>query len=135
MLGKDSSSRELETIIGPSVKVKGNFSSHGNVKIEGTLDGNLNTTGNVTIGVDAKIKANLVAQELHISGSVEGVIKAAEKLVLTATAKIIGDIETKTLVIEDGAFFSGKCIMGDNLVKKTGLEKLTKKLSSIEDKK
>lgn len=130
MLGKDTthSNQGLETIIGPSVKVKGNFNSLGNVKVEGTLNGNLTTTGNVGIGSDAKIKANIIAREIQVSGSFDGTIKATEKLILTSTAKVIGDIETKTLIIEDGAFFSGKCIMNNGQIKKTIYKSTSKEM-------
>jgi cytoskeletal protein CcmA (bactofilin family) len=130
MLGKENSNnsnQELETIIGPSVKVKGNFNSQGNVKIEGSLNGTLDTTGNVKIGTDAIIKASVNAREIHVAGNVDGTLRATEKLILTSTAKVVGDIETKTLAIEDGAFFSGKCTMNNGQIKKESLDKLSPK--------
>ncbi|MFA7662428.1 MAG: polymer-forming cytoskeletal protein [Patescibacteria group bacterium] len=137
MLGKDnnSSNQELETIIGPSVNVKGNFTSQGNLKIEGSLNGTIDTMGDVRIGTDAKIKANINAREIHISGTVDGIIKATEKITLTSTAKVTGDIETKNLAIEDGAFFSGKCIMGNGSMKTIdkSFSKDNKKSTDVED--
>lgn len=126
MLGRESTNYKgdgLETIIGPSVKVKGNFNSQGNVKIEGALEGSLNTTGDVKIGSGAKIKANVTARKLHISGKVEGTIKATEKLILTSTAVINGDIETQSLAIEEGAFVNGKCTMEKGASKVTATDK------------
>lgn len=124
-----SKNQELETIIGPSVKIKGNFSSNGNIQIEGSLSGALDTTGDIKVGTEAKIQANISASSVLVSGSVVGTIKA-EAVVLTSTAKITGDIETRSLSIEDGAVFNGKCSMGEEYSK---TEKKSKEESEEED--
>ena len=139
MLGKDTNqNQESETIIGPSVKVKGNFNSEGNVKIEGCLSGTLDTIGIVRIGSASKVKANITAKEIYISGMVDGILKASEKITLSSSAQVNGDIESKKLVIEDGALFSGKCLMTIN-AKKEILDKFSeknnKKITDNENKK
>jgi len=111
-----SKNQELETIIGPSVKIKGNFSSNGNIQIEGTLSGSLETSGDIKVGQEAKIQANIIAGNILVAGQITGTIKATN-VVLTASAKITGDIETKALTIEEGATFNGKCAMGEELSK------------------
>lgn len=133
MLGKEkySENHELETIIGPSVKVKGNFNGQGNVRIEGSINGTLNTKGDIKIGDKANIQANLRAKNVFVSGKVKGTIKADEKIMLTPTAKVIGDIETKSLAIENGAIFTGKCVMTEEPEK---IEKNTKLATSANSK-
>lgn len=111
-----SKNQELETIIGPSVKIKGNFSSNGNIQIEGILSGSLETSGDIKVGKDAKIQANISAGSILVSGEVTGTIRAS-MVILTASAKIAGDIETKAITIEEGATFNGKCSMGQELNK------------------
>jgi len=123
MLGKGNKNLELETVIGSSVKVKGNFIGQGNVKVEGTISGRLDTKGDVRIGSGAKAQANIKARNVFISGEVKGTIKAVEKTVLNSTARVLGDIETKSLSIESGAMFSGKCLMGDEIDKTEKVEK------------
>lgn len=102
---------EFETVIGLSVKVKGDFNGQGNIIVEGTVEGNLKTNGNLEVGKAAKITANIEAKEAKIGGQITGNIKIKGFLEITATAKIFGDIETSGLSIERGAIFNGKCVM------------------------
>ena len=103
---------EFETIIGPSVKVKGDFNAQGNVIIEGTVDGSLKTVGNLEVGEKARVNANVEAKEARVGGEISGNIKIKGFLEVTATAKISGDIQAGALSIERGAIFNGKCAMG-----------------------
>lgn len=103
--------REVETIIGPSVKVKGNFIGQGNIVVEGILEGNLKTSNNLFVGDKAKVMANIEAKEATISGEVAGNIKVKGYLEIASTAKIIGDIEASSLSIARGALLNGKCLM------------------------
>lgn len=103
--------KEVETIIGPSIKVKGNFNGQGNIVIEGLLEGSLKTNGDVFIGDKAKITASIEAREAKIGGEVNGTIKIKKYVEITASAKIFGDIECSSISIEQGAIFNGKCSM------------------------
>ncbi len=104
--------KELETVIGPSVKVDGTFRGEGNIIIEGTVSGSVKTEKNVTIGQHAKVAANVTAANAKISGEVRGAIRVKGRLEITETARIIGDIETEVLSIAPGALVNGKCTMG-----------------------
>ena len=116
---------EFETVIGPSVKVKGDFNGQGNIIVEGTVEGNLKTNGNLEVGEKAKITANVEAKEAKIGGQVSGNVKIKGFLEITASAKIFGDIETASLSIERGAIFNGKCLMaaGQSEIKKPNQDK------------
>ena len=109
--GQAETLNEFETVIGPSVKVKGDFNGQGNIIVEGTVEGNLKTNSTLEVGKTAKITANIEAKEAKIGGQVTGNVKIKGFLEITATAKIFGDIETSSLSIERGAIFNGKCIM------------------------
>ncbi|OGM89173.1 hypothetical protein A3J77_00635 [Candidatus Wolfebacteria bacterium RBG_13_41_7] len=108
---REVTAKEAETIIGPSVKVKGNFQGEGNIIIEGTVEGNVKTSQNLLVGNKAKITANVEAGEAKIGGEIMGNIKVKGYLELAATAKILGDIEAAQVSIERGAIFNGKCSM------------------------
>jgi len=103
--------KEVETIIGPSIKVKGNFNGQGNIIVEGTIEGSLKTKSNVFIGDQAKITANVEAKEARVGGEIKGTIKARGYLEIVSSAKIIGDIECSSLSVERGATLNGKCTM------------------------
>jgi cytoskeletal protein CcmA (bactofilin family) len=107
--------KDAETIIGPSVMVKGNFNSSGNIVIEGVLKGGVKTTGNIYIGDHANITADLESKSSRIGGEVRGNLKIEELLQVAATAKIIGDIECTTLSVEPGAIINGKITMTKGL--------------------
>ncbi|HNX10562.1 MAG TPA: polymer-forming cytoskeletal protein [bacterium] len=104
--------KDVETIIGESIKVKGNFNGNGNIVIDGLLEGSLSTKGNVFIGEKAKIAGNVSAQEIIINGEISGNLNVKETLSVGSTARIYGDIECANMSIEHGAIFNGKSFMG-----------------------
>lgn len=111
MFSKDSKLekfRDAETIIGASIKVKGNFQGQGNIIIEGALEGSLKTEANVFIGPQAKVLANIEAQDAIITGEVRGNIRARKYLAIGATAKIFGDLQYAEISIERGAAVNGQ---------------------------
>ena len=111
MFEKNVNVKELETIIGPSVKVEGTFNGKGNVQIEGRVVGKLDTAGDVHVGQNAKVNADISAHSLTIAGEVKGNIVAIEMLHLMPSAKVSGNIRAKTLAIDQGAQFEGKSAM------------------------
>lgn len=110
-----TSSNEIETVIGPSVKVEGNFKSDGDVTVNGSVQGSLETTRDLKVGDTAKIKAEIKANNLFLKGEIRGNVFCSEKAHLSGTAKVLGNITTKKLVVEDGAQINGKCSMGSDL--------------------
>jgi cytoskeletal protein CcmA (bactofilin family) len=104
---------EPETIIGPSVRVEGNFRGDGNVMVEGEVKGSIKTKRDVRIGEGAKVKANIDCINAYISGEVQGNIKTKEKLELSATAQVTGDIVVKSLQINSGAKLNGTIKMDE----------------------
>lgn len=102
---------DVETIIGPSVKVEGDFTSKGNVTVEGVVHGTLKTDKDLKVGVGAKISASVFATNAYIAGEVKGNVKVGGRLELTDTSKIYGDIEAKTVIMAAGAIMNGKCTM------------------------
>jgi cytoskeletal protein CcmA (bactofilin family) len=110
MVGSEQAD-EVETVVGPSVNVEGDFASEGNIIVKGTVSGSVSTSRFLLVEEGAKIVANVRAGSAKISGEIRGNIKARESLELTSTAKISGDIEAKILIIEAGALLYGKVVM------------------------
>ena len=92
--------------------ITGDIVCDGNIRIDGTLKGNLTTNGKVVIGPSGVIEGELNCQNADISGSVKAKVTVAELLTLKATSKLTGDINTNKLAIEPGANFTGACSMG-----------------------
>ncbi len=104
---EEVSIKNAETIIGPSIKVKGNFIGQGDIIVEGVLEGAIKTSNSLLIGSKAKISANIEAKQAKISGEVHGNLVIAEYLELTSTARIFGDIQAGSISVERGAIFNG----------------------------
>lgn len=105
---------EIETIIGPSVKVEGDFITEGNMIVEGIVSGSIKTAKNLKVGARSKIFANITAENALIAGEVQGNIKINNKLELVSTAKVFGDIKADVLIISAGSALNGKCQMGES---------------------
>jgi cytoskeletal protein CcmA (bactofilin family) len=103
--------KDAETVIGASIKVKGNFQGQGNIIVEGALEGSLKTDANLFIGDRAKITANIESKDAIINGEVRGNIKAKSYLAIGGTAKIYGDIQYGEISIAKGAIVNGQLLM------------------------
>jgi cytoskeletal protein CcmA (bactofilin family) len=103
--------KDAETVIGASIKVKGNFQGQGNIIVEGALEGSLKTDANLFIGDRAKVTANIESKDAIINGEVRGNIKAKSYLAIGGTAKIYGDIQYGEISIAKGAIVNGQLLM------------------------
>ena len=100
-----------ETIIAHGVRVEGDFASQGNVVIEGDVQGTITTAGDLRVGEEAKITADVIAANAVVAGEIRGNVQISGKLELLATSKVIGDIVTDVLTIAAGAQMNGKVTM------------------------
>jgi len=101
-------------LIGVGTEITGDIKSNGDIRIDGALTGNLNTTGKVVVGETGRVKGEINCKNSEVLGEINGKIKVGELLSLKATAKINGDIITKRLAIEPGSTFTGNCNMSDD---------------------
>jgi cytoskeletal protein CcmA (bactofilin family) len=101
-------------LINTGTEITGDVKSTGDIRIDGTLTGNLNTKGKVVIGPTGKVNGEVMCKNSEVSGTVEGKIIVTQLLILKASSKIFGDIATTKLSIEPGAVFSGNCKMSEN---------------------
>ena len=104
----------IETVntIGAGTIITGDIQSKGDVRIDGTLKGSVNTTGKVALGKEGVIEGDVVCNNADISGTLKAKITVSQLLLLKSTAKLNGDISTNKLSIEPGASFTGSCSMG-----------------------
>jgi cytoskeletal protein CcmA (bactofilin family) len=101
-------------LISNGTDITGDIKSTGDIRIDGTLKGNLNTKGKVVIGPTGKVSGEIICKNSEVSGVIEGKINVGQLLNLKASSKILGDIATAKLSIEQGASFSGNCKMSEN---------------------
>jgi len=100
-------------LISNGTDITGDVKSNGDIRIDGSLTGNLNTKGKVVIGTTGKVKGEIICKNSEVAGIIEGRIIVGQLLTLKASSKINGDITTSKLSIEPGAVFSGNCKMSD----------------------
>jgi excisionase family DNA binding protein len=87
------------------------FKDPVNLRINGEFDGRLDTKGTLTIGENARVKADINGEDITIAGTVVGSITATKRLNIVAPADITGDIKTPLLSISEGATVNGRCQM------------------------
>jgi cytoskeletal protein CcmA (bactofilin family) len=100
-------------LISNGTDITGDIKSNGDIRIDGSLNGNLNTKGKVVIGTTGKVKGEVICKNSEVAGILEGKITVGQLLNLKASSKINGEIVTNKLSIEPGAVFSGNCKMSD----------------------
>jgi cytoskeletal protein CcmA (bactofilin family) len=93
-------------------RVSGQLSFQGPARIDGIVDGEIQCQGTLTIGEGAEVRAKISGQAVVIRGKVEGNVTAKEKVELAAPGRLIGNIDTKQLLITEGVVFDGDCSMG-----------------------
>lgn len=94
--------------IGKSVIIKGQILSREDLWLDGEVEGTVEVPEHrLTIGPHAKLNAGIRAREVIVLGGVTGNVEAAEKIDIRKDAKLIGDIKTGGIIIEDGAYFKG----------------------------
>lgn len=93
-------------------RVTGQLNFQGPARIDGTVDGEIQCQGTLTIGEGAEVRAKISGQVVVIRGKVEGNVTAKEKVEIAAPGRLIGNIDTPRLVIAEGVVFDGDCSMG-----------------------
>lgn len=111
MAEKNINSGIVYNMLATGSKIKGDFSSDSDFRIDGIFEGNISCKGKVIIGTNGVLIGNFTCTNAEIMGTTEGTLTISEMLSLKSTAKIKGDIKTKILMIEPKAVFCGTCDM------------------------
>jgi len=95
-------------VIGKSVMIKGQIFSREDLTIDGEIDGSVELQEHrLTVGPHGKLQAGVKAREIIVLGAIHGNVDASDKIDIRKDAKLVGDIKTARIVIEDGAYFKG----------------------------
>ncbi len=104
------------TIIGAGTTIKGDLESDADIRIDGSLIGNVTAKAKIIIGPEGYISGDVYGNQADVLGKVNGVIKVDDLLQLRGKAIIKGDIYTSKLQMEPSVVFNGQCFMGANVV-------------------
>jgi cytoskeletal protein CcmA (bactofilin family) len=99
-------------VLSSDVEIKGSVKFTNDLVIDGKIEGQISSEGNLTIGENARIKAEISTATIMVYGKVHGNLTATDRIELKASAEVVGDIKAKTLSIEAGAIFVGKSTVG-----------------------
>ena len=105
------SSNSMSSIIGPDLEINGNINIKGDLLIYGHVEGSINCDGLVTTMKGSTVNGSIVTKFADISGKIEGNLEAKNKVSLSSTASLSGDLLASIIVIEEGANFNGLCKM------------------------
>ena len=100
----------INTIIGKGSSITGTLKINGFVRLDGDIDGNLETDGNIIIGDSARIKGDVRAKAVIVGGIVAGNVIAQESVKLLSNSAVLGDVISRKVQIEDKATFHGHLI-------------------------
>jgi cytoskeletal protein CcmA (bactofilin family) len=107
----DSPVSSSTSLIGPGTSLKGDITSNGDLRIDGTLVGNIHCTAKVVIGANGVVEGDISGQQADIMGQVSGTIKVKDLLQLKSSCSVNGNLHAAKLQIEPSASFNGQCHM------------------------
>jgi cytoskeletal protein CcmA (bactofilin family) len=100
--------RAGNAVLGKSVMVKGQILSREDLTIDGEVEGTIEMQEHrLTVGPNGKVRASVKAREVIVLGTLHGNVETGDRLDIRKEAKLVGDIRTARIVIEDGAYFKG----------------------------
>lgn len=99
-------------VLSTDVEIKGTVKFTNDLVVDGKIEGEIQSDGNLTVGENARIRAEIKTNTVVVYGKVHGNLTATDRVELKASAEVVGDIKAKTLSIEAGAIFVGKSTVG-----------------------
>ena len=113
-MAKNKNTIKITTLIGQNAVCNGDFRCPGSARIDGTINGSVEVEGILILGTSGIINGDVYAKAVSIGGEVIGNINAPEKAQLAETSRVIGDIVTDTIVIDEHAIFQGNVTMNQD---------------------
>jgi len=109
---EDHATKAPKNYISAGTVIEGNIISHEDLRMDGTIKGDIKTTGCLILGKDSNVEGNILAAEAEVAGLITGTVESKGSLTIRATCKIFGDIITRSLNVESGSSFNGRCKVG-----------------------
>jgi cytoskeletal protein CcmA (bactofilin family) len=107
----DKATATTSSILGPTLKFKGELTANEDLLIQGQIEGSIKHTSNLTIGEEGKIKADVTAEHISIEGSVNGDLTGSKAVVVKESANVKGNIYSPIVTLREGSTFNGNIDM------------------------
>jgi len=121
----DKGMSTTSSVLGPTLKFKGELTANEDLLIQGQIEGSINHTSKLTIGQEGKLKANVKAEYITVEGKVNGDLAGSSSVVVKQSANVTGNIFSPVVTLREGSTFNGKIDMtGKEQPKAAAPEKL-----------
>jgi cytoskeletal protein CcmA (bactofilin family) len=110
--GAATKSDAIENVIGRSCLIRGDLAAEGAFRIDGTIEGSVDSHASVTVGESGVVRGGVRGSDVVIAGTVQGDVTCTGHLEILATGKVEGDIAARSMRIETGGVFCGTSRMG-----------------------
>ena len=100
---------DANSTIGESSFFEGSFAVKGSLKVDGKFEGEILLVDQLHVGPKAKVKTDISATSIVVEGIIMGNISASRRILLLSTARVLGDLKTPELIIQDGVVLEGRC--------------------------
>ncbi|MFH1851332.1 MAG: polymer-forming cytoskeletal protein [Candidatus Neomarinimicrobiota bacterium] len=115
--------KDVHSMIGAEMRIDGNVILKSGLIVYGRIYGDITTDGPVRIASSGEVVGNIIASDIHISGRVRGDVTVRNRAVLGENSVLVGDLVYRSLLIEEGSQFEGKCdLIGNGTVNGTDAE-------------
>ena len=107
----DESAGELNGFLDAGSHMHGELRFEDTFRVDGKLTGKVTSTGSLVVGEGGVVDGEISVARIFVSGTVKGLLVAEERVEIVSRGRVEADIQTPSLIIEDGAFFEGRCAM------------------------
>lgn len=104
----------VDTVLGQGTEIKGNIKAEGTLRVDGSVEGEIEVNGDLIVSESGRLKANVRGRHATVAGEVNGDIDLSGRLEITPSGKIYGQIQVASLAVSEGGFFMGNCTMLDS---------------------
>ena len=99
---------KIEFCVSAESIITGSIQGKSDIRVDGQIDGDINTTGNVYVSVGAKVNGNITGKDIHSDGEVNGSVNAAGEFMMYSNASLSGDIKAAGIRVEKGTKYDGQ---------------------------
>ena len=120
-----ASNEEIVALLEPGIEIEGQLKvASGMVRLNCQFKGAIRSTGTIIMASQADVEADIEAVQISIAGKVKGNIRASKQLEITDHGVLLGDVETPSLAVDPGAYFTGHCDMPTHRFEKSASEEV-----------
>jgi cytoskeletal protein CcmA (bactofilin family) len=131
MINEKTNGGNGATLVSAGTTLKGDISSNSDLRIDGTVIGNVNSSSKIVIGASGNVEGDISGNQADVVGKVAGNIKTKDLLQLRGDCVVNGNVYAGKLQVEPTAIFNGQCHMGNNAESRVTVVEMAKNSNGI----